>query len=225
MSASLIGPGTIRRHSSRSRPKTSNPSFREPNKLPRLISASAKYQTDIKDNKLEEALEEDEEEEKHEENGEVVKTNHIEDEADDGIEADDEAEVTDVRVDEDEKDSNKSQDSGLVEKQSDEADYEDKEEDKPEGPETQSKKEEETPTTNGEHDHSHLEGKNFAGCCLHASQLIKMFPLFSSRVSCSRKIWLQVISAPGQQSWEQSESEGAQQNWQQSQSSQSSLHG
>ena len=152
-----------------SRPKTSNPSFREPNKLPRLISAgtSAKYQTDIKDNKLEEALEEDEEEEKHEENGEVVKTNNIEDEADDGIEADDEAEVTDVRVDEDEKDSNKSQDSGLVEKQSDEADHEDKEEDKPEEPETQSKKEEETPTTNGEHDHSHLEGKNFASCCLH----------------------------------------------------------
>jgi len=82
------------------RPKTSNPNFREPMKLPKLISngVAAKYQPESGET-LEEAPEEEEEDNTINKDEIQSKENHIHGDGEDGTDADDEAEVTDVRKD------------------------------------------------------------------------------------------------------------------------------
>ena len=79
---------------------TSHYHFREPMKLPKLISngVAAKYQPESGET-LEEAPEEEEEDNTINKDEIQSKENHIHGDGEDGTDADDEAEVTDVRKD------------------------------------------------------------------------------------------------------------------------------
>ena len=79
---------------------TSHYHFREPMKLPKLISngVAAKYQPESGET-LEEAPEEEEEDNTVNKDEIQSKENHINGDGEDGTDADDEAEVTDVRKD------------------------------------------------------------------------------------------------------------------------------